>query len=414
VRRRVLLAMISIAIVSVVVLGVPLAILGRRAVRRDAAVRADREADSIGFVLADRLDGGEPLPRSMLERFVAGGRYLVITDRAGTVSSAGTPPHDDATVADIDAAGGAHIRLYVPDTDVDHRELLVVATVAALAVAAILTAIGIGLVVSRRLTRPLDVLTDTARRLGDGDFAARATPTGVGEVDAVGVALNDGASRIGRLVAAEREFSANASHQLRTPLTAVRMRLEEIESIGDQAGRAEATLALAQVDRLDTTITDLLRLAREGNAGPTAPVDLDAVARRHAAQWDLLAPRTHRRVVIESPGPTWACASAGAAGHALDILVENALRHGRGTVTVSVQPSSDHIATIDITDEGPGIPPGHEAAIFRRGVTADGSGIGLALASDLVAAEHGRLTLVSGQPPRFRITYRANHGEASR
>jgi signal transduction histidine kinase len=71
---------------------------------------------------------------------------------------------------------------------------------------------------------------------------------------------------------------------------------------------------------------------------------------------------------------------------------------GTVTVTVSVQPSSDHIATIDITDEGPGIPPGHEASIFRRGVTANGSGIGLALASDLVVAEHGRLTLVSGQP----------------
>ena len=73
---------------------------------------------------------------------------------------------------------------------------------------------------SRRLVRPLDTLAATARRLGDGDFAARTHPTGVAEVDAVGATLDDGARRIGRLVAAEREFSANASHQLRTPLTA--------------------------------------------------------------------------------------------------------------------------------------------------------------------------------------------------
>ena len=113
-------------------------------------------------------------------------------------------------------------------------------TVGGLAVAAVAAAAGIGVVLSRRLVRPLDTLAATARRLGDGDFAARTHPTGVGEVDAVGATLDDGARRIGRLVAAEREFSANASHQLRTPLTAVRMRLEEIDALGDVAVRNEA------------------------------------------------------------------------------------------------------------------------------------------------------------------------------
>src|SRR4051794_38667060 len=172
--------MVSIALVTVVVLGVPMAVFGRMAVRHDAAVRADREADAIGFALADRLDARDaPPPPALLERFVAGGRYLVITDRAGTVTTAGTRPADDTTFADIDAADGSHIRLYLPDGDVDRRETLVLLTVGGLAVAAVAAAVGIGVVLSRRLARPLDTLAATARRLGDGDFAARTQPTGV-------------------------------------------------------------------------------------------------------------------------------------------------------------------------------------------------------------------------------------------
>jgi signal transduction histidine kinase len=405
--------MVSIAVVSVIVLGVPLAIFGRLAVKREAAVRADKEADSIAFALADRLGGGRPLDPTLLARFVDGGRYLVITDRSGTVTTAGTLPHDDTTVADIDAADGTRIELYVPDDDVDRQEMLVLLIVGGLAIVAMAAAVGIGIVLSRRLTRPLDVLTATAQRIGDGDFAARATPTGVAEVDAVGATLDAGASRIGRLVAAEREFSANASHQLRTPLTAVRMRLEEIDALGDARVRAEASAGLDQVDRLDATISDLLRLARNGNAGPASPLDLAALARRHAARWEPLAHREHREIVVDSPRPAWALATVGAAGHALDILLENALRHGAGTVTVTVDHADDTVATVDISDEGPGIAAGREAAIFERGITDEGSGIGLALASDLVTAEHGRLTLVTPHPPRFRITYRSMSGGAA-
>ena len=116
----------------------------------------------------------------------------------GTVTTAGTRPADDSTVADIDAADGSHIRLYVPDGDVDRREEPRAAhrrrprrrrRYAA--------AVAIGVVLSRRLVRPLDTLAATARRLGDGDFAARTQPTGVAEVDAVGATLDDGARRIG-------------------------------------------------------------------------------------------------------------------------------------------------------------------------------------------------------------------------
>ena len=90
----------------------------------------------------------------------------------------------------------------------------------------------------------------------------------------------------------------------------------------------------------------------------------------------------------------------------MDILLENALRHGDGTVTVELE-SADGTVTIDVTDEGGGIAPGEERTIFDRGVSEHGSGLGLALATNLVAADGGRLTLVNPRPARFRITYRA-------
>ena len=268
-RRRLLVALIAVAAGTVIVLGVPLAILGRVAVRDDAEEQADRQADAIGFAVVSRLADGGTVDAALLAPFATGGRSITVTDRQGRVTSAGPPPGGNSIVTDIDLGDGASVELRTSDDETERRQLVVVGVVAGLAAIAMAGAAVVAVVVARRLNRPLDELAATARRLGDGDFTARASMSGLVDVDAAASTLNQGAGRIEQMVNRERQFASNASHQLRTPLTALRLRLEEMTDIGDDDVRTEAEAAIAQADRLDATISELLRLAREGAAGPT-------------------------------------------------------------------------------------------------------------------------------------------------
>ena len=300
-RRRLLVALVVVAVATVAVLGIPLAILGRAAARNDAVQRADRHADSIGFAVIARLNSGGQVDAALLAPFASGGRYIEVVEPDGRTTTAGSEPIDDTVGAEIDVGDGLTVRVIVPDDEVAGRQALVAGVVAGLAALAVGAAALVGVVLAHRLNRPLDQLADAARRLGDGDLSARAAPTGVSEVDAVGETLNQGAQRIEQVVAAERRFSANASHQLRTPLSALRLRLEEIAAIGDDAVRIEADAALGQADRLDDTIDELLRLARDGAAGPATAIEVGALVRHAASGWRSLADRAGRRLDIEAP-----------------------------------------------------------------------------------------------------------------
>jgi signal transduction histidine kinase len=249
-------------------------------------------------------------------------------------------------------------------------------------------------------------MADASRRLGRGDFSARAGRSGVPELDVVADALDASAARIAEMVAREREFSGNVSHQLRTPLTALRLRLEEVAALDDPVRRREeADLALAEADRLDATIGALLQHAR-GAPDDVAEIDLDAVVREHARHWERVYRAEGRRLVLDlGLGGGRAGASPAAAGQVLDVLLENALRHGAGTATVTTRPDGRH-ACMAVEDEGRGVPE-DAGDIFARGSSARaGSGIGLHLARTLATAYAGRLELARPAPPRFELRLR--------
>jgi signal transduction histidine kinase len=402
-RRRMLRTFIGVALFAVVVLGVPLALIGRQAVRNDALRSADREADAVGFAVQDALQRGDPIPASVVAPFVERGRYVEITDPSGATTTFGTPRTDEDVVASITLATGARIVVHLPDSVRDRRELVVVLVVAGLALASVALAALLGALLARRLSRPLDDLATTSRRLGDGDFTARARPTGLQEVDEVAAALNGGAERIGALVAAEREFSANASHQLRTPLTAVRLRLEEIIDIGSEPVVAEANLALQQADRLDATITELLRLARPESTRPSTPIDVAALLRDHVPAWRHLCAARGRPLDADVATPCLAFATTGGTLQVVQSLVENALEHGAGTISLRAVPAND-VVVVTVSDEGRGLDASNAARIFERHVsTNEGSGVGLALARTLAEADGGRLDLVSTRPTTFQL-----------
>jgi signal transduction histidine kinase len=296
------------------------------------------------------------------------------------------------------------------DAEVRHRWLLI----GLLAAGAVGAAVLLALVQARRLSRPLEQLARTSTLLGEGDFSARAGRSEIEEIDAVAVALDATAVRIAQLVGREREFTVNAAHQLRTPLTALRLRLEEIETRQPPGLEQETARALHEVDRLQATVDDLLALAREGRAGDARPLDLGTLVRAHAVRWRPLFQRAGRRLELSDRDSATPVASRGAIGQALDVLVDNALQHGTGTVTVATE-SRDGRAVLAVSDEGAGIAPGSERVVFERGGSgAGGTGVGLHLARALVEAENGRLRVATGRPSRFEIVFpRESSGSAA-
>ena len=411
-RRRIILSTLAVAVAGILVLGIPLAVAARQVVRNDALRRLDRQADAIGFAIDDDIETGDPVAVTTLDRFTGGDRYVEVTDLLGRRAVAGRPISGRSLTTAITLIDGVTVRLTEPVQATDRRVDRAVAAVAAFALAGVLAATFLALLVARRLTRPLEELAAVSRRLGAGDFSVRVTHHGLPETDAVADALNDSAARIEGLVEAERQFSANASHQLRTPLTALRLRLEELAAHDQPSVRGEAEAGLAQADRLGKTIDEILALARPRPAASCRPADLRALLDRTAAGWADAFQRAERRIVAVGGPPVWAVASPVALAQAVDALLDNALRHGAGTVTIDARARREH-AELLVGDEGPGVGQGEEERIFDRHVSLrGGTGVGLALARTLVDAQGGRVDLVQPRPAVFRILLPAVAGPA--
>jgi signal transduction histidine kinase len=265
-------------------------------------------------------------------------------------------------------------------------------------------ALGLTWLVARRmaarLAHPLEELSLAARRLGEGDFTVRAHPAGVAEIDSVGSALDTTAQRIDGMLDRERAFSANASHQLRTPLTGLRLQLEAALDSPDADARAAIRGGIAAADRLERTINDLLALARDTRS-TTETADLDRLLTEIDQGWHSLLTTRQRELRIvtdDAPPPR---ASEAAIRQILAVLLDNAVTHGQGTVTVTARDAGDALA-IDVADEGPGIDL--QVEVFaRRRTNGTGRGIGLALARSLAEAENGRLWLSKPAPPTFTL-----------
>ena len=315
--------------------------------------------------------------------------------------------HGDALVAAVPVTHSADVigavLVAAPRSAVLAQVALVWAAMAGLAVTAVTIAWLVGCRQARRLARPLEDLEDSARQLGDGDFSIRSRKGGIKEIDSVGTALDTTAARLDDLLTRERAFSADASHQLRTPLAALRLRLEAALERTDEDPRSAIAASLTDADRLEATIEELLTLARAGDAGSAAPINLSALLGELSPEWAARLALHSRdldvRIDPDSPDP---CASIAAVRQVLAVLVDNAAMHGGGTVTISVREASGAVA-IDVSDEGPGVHDSEDLLFARRPDRHDGHGIGLALARRLAEAEQGRLELIRPAPAVFTL-----------
>jgi signal transduction histidine kinase len=263
----------------------------------------------------------------------------------------------------------------------------------------------------RRIATPLERLTISARALGDGDFTIRPGRSQITEADALAEAIEATAGRLGRTLRRERAFSTQVSHQLRTPLTALLLGLESALSRPDADLRQAMATALRRGEQLHVTIEELLQLARENPARPTAPLPVGVLLDAVHEHWQPAFADTGRTLrVTYPPDLPMAHGSMTAERHVVEVLVDNALVHGAGTTTVSAYAVAEGLV-IEVSDEGPGLADPDLAFAPRSAdpqPRADGRGsthgIGLALARSLAEAEGGRLVVRHASPhPVFAL-----------
>jgi two-component system, OmpR family, sensor kinase len=275
---------------------------------------------------------------------------------------------------------------------------------ALIGVAAIVLLLGLGLawVLAGSLARPLRRLAETARRVAGGDLDARAREEGSTEQREVAAAFNDMTGRLGRALRSQREFVANASHQLRTPLTGLRLRLEAAAvKTTDPAVERELVAAEAETVRLAKLLTELLTLARERERPEPEDVSLAAAARAAHERWEGPAETGGRSLTAAGEPDAVVAATEADIAVVLDNLVENALSYSPPGTEVAIEWGvSEDSAVLAVLDRGPGIDPAERDRIFERFYRGEasrggtpGTGLGLSVVEALAARWGGTVQL---------------------
>ncbi len=415
-RRRLINSTLAVVLVVIAVFGISLVIVETRTIEGSARESVRSDAARLVSVVESRLVAEERVTAESMRPQVPGDRHVRIELPGRPSIELGERPDGDVIEGHATGADGLSVTVRLPSSEVRAevgRTLLIILAVSLLAViAAVLLAVR----QARRVAAPLTDLAETAERLGSGDPRPRHRRYGVPELDRVADVLDASAERIGRMLTAERRLAADASHQLRTPLTALSMRLEEIVTAADAADaapttdktatatiREEAMIGLAQVERLTDVVQRLLTNSRDPRSGSAVGFDLDEVVKQQIEEWRPAYRKAGRAIVRSGRKGMRAVGTPGAVAQVLATLIENALMHGDGAVALRTRIAGNQ-AVIEVTDEGPGVDPALGARVFERTVSGRNStGLGLAVARDLAEADGGRLELLQQHPPVFAL-----------
>ncbi|MEV7104475.1 ATP-binding protein [Streptomyces atroolivaceus] len=404
-RRRLINSTLAVVLVVIAVFGVSLVIVETRTISNSAQESVDSEAFRLISVVESRLLGAERITPQVLAEQVDASRYARVEIPGRAPIEVGERPTDsDVTRSTEMGEQGEKVTVEESRSAVTRevgRTLLIIGAVALLA---IISAVLLAVRQADRLTSPLTDLAETAERLGSGDPRPRHKRYGVTELDRVADVLDSSAERIARMLTAERRLAADASHQLRTPLTALSMRIEEISVTDDpETVKEEANIALTQVERLTDVVQRLLTNSRDPRTGSAVAFDLDEVVKQQIEEWRPAYRSAGRAVVCSGKHGLEAVGTPGAVAQVLAALIENSLMHGGGTVALRTRITGNQVV-VEVTDEGPGVPADLGARIFERTISGRNStGIGLAVARDLAEADGGRLELLQQQPPVFAL-----------
>ena len=454
--RRLLLSYLAIAVIVLVVLEVPLARFYQQRETERLTVGVERDANALASLYEDALEHQTPLPPTIAATYARRtGARVVVVDKSGAsvVDTAGVTGRDFATRPEIKAALGGGRTTGIRHSDTLGADLLYVAVPIAsggnvfgaarltldttevtaavhrfwlglLAVAAVVLAAiaGIGWAIARSVTRPLRHLHAAAARFATGDLAPIGPDPGApAEIAALGATMNTMAQRLEQLLAEHRAFVADASHQLRTPLTALRLRLENLQSDPAVQGSADdIAAAIDETGRLSALVGDLLQLARAEQVAAPAPVDLVRLARDRVDTWSAVAEAAGVALDFVAPsGPVVVGAVPNGVEQILDNLIDNAITaspQGAHVAVSIVSGRGEH--SLIVADEGPGLSDDLKARALDRFWRLDGSrpgtGLGLPIAQALAQASGGWLALRDGVAGGLAVTVTLPAREARR
>jgi two-component system, OmpR family, sensor kinase len=433
-RTRLVLALAYVLLLAIVALEVPLALSLRDRVDAEVRSQATGEADLVAASAADLLASrsGRSGLRSLATSAATSvrGRVLVLDSRGQVLADSAGPGtvgaayanrpevraalrgnreqrvrHSSSIGADLLATAAPIIRggriagavRVTQSVGSVHRAVRrTIAELALVGATVLLVGLAAGALIAAQIARPLKRLERAARSVADGDLEARALEEGSLEQRSLARSFNEMTERLTALLSAQRRFVADASHQLRTPLTGLKLRLE---ALGNGATSPDLREATAEVDRLALIVDELLTLSRAGEV-PAAAARCDLAAAARDAVRRFRGAARQRGVVLTAPAP-----AGGAFGwcvrreldRALDALLENALAYaaGGGAVEVAAAPG-----LIEVRDRGPGPQAGEEEQLFERfhrgrgaSATRPGTGLGLPIARALARGWGGDATL---------------------
>jgi signal transduction histidine kinase len=417
-RQRITSAIVGVTVFVLLALGIPLAIVVQRSVVSAGVVRL--QADTFEL-LADVTVPVDPQQLASIAAEDGGPPPFAVYDANGVVVFGTAPATPEGATAEAFATGevatstGRELVVAAPIVDDDEQSQGVLRVARSreeiderTRVLWMLMALAGGLAVAAawllarrlagRLATPLAALAASANDLVDGMARDELPNSGIAEIDQLADALHASSARVAGAMARERQFSDDVSHQLRTPLAGMRLTLEAAHASPEAAALAEHVLA--DLDRMDATVSHLLAEAR-GATPAGATVDPAVVVTEVDRRWQPTVAAAGRTMVTHAASVGTMSASAVALEQALDVLVDNALRHGSGEVTVSMRAVGSG-AAIAVADEGSLGDEVDERRLFERGV-GHHHGIGLALARSLIEGSGGRVLLTARRPTTFTV-----------
>ncbi|XUL89091.1 ATP-binding protein [Streptomyces galilaeus] len=405
--RQLIVSYVLLVAVALTAFTVPVAFTLTAQLRGDTEQSVRREAKTMALLLS-----GDAASRAALDRMVVayaqetpGTAEVLPAAQAKTATHWGDGALEVTEPAKRDGRTVGAVRISYPTSDLTRRLWQIWGFRAILAVGVLAVAAGLGALVARRLTRPLRQLNDMASKFSDGDLTARTPVTGPHETQTLARTLNQAGERLDTLIASQRIFVADASHQLRTPLTALRLSLDNIaDGVDDEFVREDVDQATAEVVRMSRLVNGLLVLARaEAKVTAAEPLPLREIVAERLSVWRPAADERGVEIALRGSvvdGRPLVLASPGHLEQVLDNVLSNALEVSPDGAKITVRSESrgDEVE-LTVTDEGPGMSDADKSRAFDRfwrgqGLTGrSGSGLGLAVVRQLVTDDGGTVAL---------------------